>query len=219
MLEYRNDTFDNVVEKYHIKCINLFANGSSCNSIFEGGASNTIVKTPKDLGPGSYARVISLTPLGKGVELEARDAAETYELTVDYDLAAASEEQKGDVNFRVDYTNLLEYWKDITGSPADKKRKRWFGQFDAWLKKMTKIVKDEKGSLQLDYVDTIKLFHAHVYCPATNLDATFDIDASISLALQAQYGYYFEGAILPSPQLIAAYGYFSIEPIASVSQK
>jgi hypothetical protein len=24
MLEYRNDTFDNVVEKYHIKCINLF---------------------------------------------------------------------------------------------------------------------------------------------------------------------------------------------------
>lgn len=39
-----------------------------------------------------------------------RDTSQVYELTVHYDLAAASEEEKGDVNFRIDYTNLLNYW-------------------------------------------------------------------------------------------------------------
>lgn len=81
---------------------------------------------------------------------------------------------------------------------------------------MTSIVKDEKGELPLEYWESIKLFHAHEYCPALNLDATFDIDANLRLSLGAQYGYYFEGAILPKPSVIAAYGYFSIEPVASV---
>ncbi|GLA58752.1 hypothetical protein AtubIFM54640_008854 [Aspergillus tubingensis] len=219
IFESRNDTFENVVETYHIQCIDLFVNGSNCNSLFEGGASNTIVKMPKDLGAGPYARVISLVPLryqSKSSNIKARSTTEVYELTVDYDLAAASAEAKGDVNFRVDYTNLLEYWKEITDSPNSKKRKRWFGAYDDWLQKITTIVKDEKGYLPLDYVDTIKLFHAHATCPKTNIDATFDIDADIKLALQAQYGYYFEGAILPTPKLISAYGYFSIEPTAAI---
>jgi hypothetical protein len=82
---------------------------------------------------------------------------------------------------------------------------------------MTSIVKDEQGSLPLDYDQTIKLFHAHKYCPKTKIDATFDIDAYIHLGLDAQYGYYFEGSILPKPSLISAYGYFSIEPGAEVS--
>jgi hypothetical protein len=82
---------------------------------------------------------------------------------------------------------------------------------------MTTIVKDEQGSLPLDYEETLKLFHAHKNCPKLNLDATFDIDAYIHLGLDAQYGYYFEGAILPTPSLIASYGYFSIEPAAEVS--
>lgn len=104
--------------------------------------------------------------------------------------------------------------EDITDTPAS--RKRWFGSFDNWLKKMTTIVKDEKGSLPLDYEETIKLFHGHEYCPAWNTDATFDIDAFIHLELSGQYGYYFEGSILPTPNLISAYGYFSIEPSAAV---
>ncbi|KAL7651280.1 hypothetical protein ACMYSQ_011013 [Aspergillus niger] len=219
IFESRNDTFENVVETYHIQCTNLFVNGSNCNSLFEGGASNTIVRMPKDLGAGPYARVISLVPLGsqsKSSNIKARSTTQVYELTVDYDLAGASAEAKGDVNFRVDYTNLLEYWKEITDSPGSKTRKRWFGAYDDWLQKMTTIVKDEKGYLPLDYVDTIKLFHAHATCPKTNIEATFDIDADIKLALRAQYGYYFEGAILPTPNLISAYGYFSIEPTAAI---
>ncbi|KAJ5672187.1 hypothetical protein N7507_001314 [Penicillium longicatenatum] len=141
---------------------------------------------------------------------------EVYELTVDYDLASAATEAKGDVNFRVDYTNLLEYWNEITDSPGSK-RKRWFGAYDDWLKKMTTIVKDETSYLPLDYEENIKLFHAHANCPKTNIDATFDIDANIKLALNCQYGYYFEGSILPTPTLISAYGYFSIEPVAARS--
>ena len=103
----------------------------------------------------------------------------------------------------------------ITDSQAGSK-KRWFGSFDDWLKKMTTIVKDEAGSLPLDYDRTLKLFHAHKKCPHLHVDATFDIDAYIHLGLEAQYGSYLEGSILPKPSLIAAYGYFSIEPAAEV---
>ncbi|KAJ5650264.1 uncharacterized protein N7484_003987 [Penicillium longicatenatum] len=218
MFSNNNDTFDNVVETYHIQCTNLYVNVSNCNSLFEGGASNTIVKMPKDLGAGPYARVISLVPLGSQSTssiIKARSTSEVYELTVDYDLASAATEAKGDVNFRVDYTNLLEYWNEITDSPGSK-RKRWFGAYDDWLKKMTTIVKDERSYLPLDYEEKIKLFHAHANCPKTNIDAIFDIDANIKLALNGQYGYYFEGSILPTPTLISAYGYFSIEPVAAI---
>lgn len=111
MLEYRNDTFENVVETYHIQCTSLTVNDTSCSSIFQGGARNTIVKMPKDIGAGPYARVLSLVPLtSPEANVRPRSSTDTYELTVDYDLAGASEENKGDVNFRVDYTNLLEYW-------------------------------------------------------------------------------------------------------------
>lgn len=111
LFEQRNDTFDNVIETYHIQCVSLFVNGSACTSIFNGGASNTIVKMPADIGAGPYARVINLFPVGSDIsDMKARSTGEVYELTVDYDFAAAAEEQKGDVNFRIDYTNLQEYW-------------------------------------------------------------------------------------------------------------
>ncbi|KAL4924010.1 uncharacterized protein BDV17DRAFT_295821 [Aspergillus undulatus] len=220
MFEHRDDTYENEVEVYHIRCSSLsFQNSSACTSIFRGGASNTIVKMPKDIGAGPFARVISLLAIDRSNakrELLPRSAADTYELTVDYDLAGASEEQKGDVNFRVDYTNLLAYWKDVTDTPADKRRKRWFGSYSAWLERMTTIVKEEQGALPLEYDKTMKLFHAEGSCPALNITATVDLDANIHLALNAQYGYYFEGAILPTPSLIAAYTYFSVKPEAAI---
>uniref|UniRef100_A0A093VIR1 chitinase n=2 Tax=Talaromyces marneffei PM1 TaxID=1077442 RepID=A0A093VIR1_TALMA len=221
IFEYRDDTFDNEVEVYHIQCSTTFINGTSgCMSIFQGGANNTIVKMPKDIGAGPFARVISLVPVGSTGKsgrsnILPRSSTDTYELTVDYDLAGASAERSGDVNFRVDYTNLLEYWKDITDTPS-KRRKRWFGGFSAWLSKMTSITKKDQGYLPMEYDETIKLFHAQGYCPDLNITATVDLDANIHLALRAQYGYYFEGAILPTPSLIAAYGYFSVAPEASI---
>ncbi|KAL3703111.1 hypothetical protein TMatcc_010299 [Talaromyces marneffei ATCC 18224] len=221
IFEYRDDTFDNEVEVYHIQCSTTFINGTSgCMSIFQGGANNTIVKMPKDIGAGPFARVISLVPVGSTGKsgrsnILPRSSTNTYELTVDYDLAGASAERSGDVNFRVDYTNLLEYWKDITDTPS-KRRKRWFGGFSAWLSKMTSITKKDQGYLPMEYDETIKLFHAQGYCPDLNITATVDLDANIHLALRAQYGYYFEGAILPTPSLIAAYGYFSVAPEASI---
>lgn len=45
---------------------------------------------------------------------------------------------------------------------------------------------------------------------------SLDIDASLDIGLDAQYAYYFEGAILPTPKLIASYAYFSIDPAAQV---
>lgn len=109
---FREDTFDNVVETYIIRCASLDED-TRCKTIFSGGASNTIVKMPSYHGSGPYARVISLVPQHsseKRSNILPRDTNQAYELTVDYDLASASEEEKGDVNFRVDYTNLLDYW-------------------------------------------------------------------------------------------------------------
>jgi hypothetical protein len=105
----RNDTFENVLETHRIRCNSLgkYSNESSCQSIFKGGATNTIVKMPDHIGAGPYARVVSLTRISS---LNKRDTTEDYELVTDYDLAAAADEEKGNVNFRIDYTNLLEYW-------------------------------------------------------------------------------------------------------------
>ncbi|KAL4954842.1 hypothetical protein BDW69DRAFT_193734 [Aspergillus filifer] len=214
---FREDTFDNVVETYLVRCANLYVNDTGCTTIFSGGASNTIVKMPLYHGSGPYARVISLIPQHsseKRSNILPRDTSQVYELTVDYDLAAASEEEKGDVNFRIDYTNLLNYWEDITDSPADKKKKRWFGGFSEWLKKVTTIVKDSSGSLPLNYFNTIKLFHWDEQCSGRQM--SLDIDASLDIGLDAQYAYYFEGAILPSPKMIASYAYFSVDPAAQI---
>ncbi|KAL4976408.1 glycosyl hydrolases family 18-domain-containing protein [Aspergillus desertorum] len=214
---FREDTFDNVVETYLVRCANLYVNDTGCTTIFSGGASNTIVKMPLYHGSGPYARVISLIPQHsseKRSNILPRDTSQVYELTVDYDLAAASEEEKGDVNFRIDYTNLLNYWEDITDSPADKKKKRWFGGFSEWLKKVTTIVKDSSGSLPLNYFNTIKLFHWDEQCSGRQM--SLDIDASLDFGLDAQYAYYFEGAILPSPKMIASYAYFSVDPAAQI---
>ncbi|KAJ5658730.1 CAZyme family GH18, partial [Penicillium longicatenatum] len=213
IFEARSDTFDNEVEKYRIKCSSLLQDSSGCQTIFSGGASNTIVKMPLYRGAGPYARVISLVPEGSTTGLNSRSSDDVYELTVDYDLAAASEEEKGDVNFRIDYTNLLEYWDDVTDKSPDK-RKRWFGSFSAWLKKVTTIVKEDSGTLPLEYEQSHKLLHWENNCGG--VDKTLDLDAYFHLGLDAQYAYYFEGAILPTPKLIAAYGYFSVEPEAEV---
>lgn len=111
IFEFREDTFENVVETYHIQCSQLATDSDGCDKLFHGGARNKIVKMPKDFGEGPYARIVSLTPWGsKSQNLKPRSQDETYELQVDYDLPAASSEKKGDVNFRVDYTNLQEYW-------------------------------------------------------------------------------------------------------------
>ncbi|KAJ5094625.1 CAZyme family GH18, partial [Penicillium angulare] len=212
---FREDTFDNVLESYHIRCANLDDN-TGCSTIFSGGASNTIVKMPSAHGAGPYARVISLVPQhsnDKRSNIIPRDTSQVYELTVDYDLAAASSEEKGDVNFRVDYTNLLDYFEEVTADPPDK-RKRWFGGFSAWLKKVTTIVKDSSGYLPLNYFNTIKLFHWDEQC--TGKSMSLDIDASLDMGLNAQYAYYFEGAILPTPKLISSYAYFSVAPEAQI---
>jgi hypothetical protein len=122
IFETREDTFDNVEEVYHIRCSAMaFSNSTACLSIFQGGAANTIVKMPKDIGAGPYARVVRLVPLGTTKrDIHPRASTDTYELTVDYDFeaASASEEEKGDVNFRVDYTNLLEYWYALSALPG-----------------------------------------------------------------------------------------------------
>lgn len=95
IFEYREDTFDNTVETYHIMCTQLSTTSSGCDELFHGGATNTIVKMPKDIGAGPYARVVSLVPWGSFLQnLKPRDADETYELTVDYDLPAASSEKR-----------------------------------------------------------------------------------------------------------------------------
>ncbi|KAF8862271.1 hypothetical protein BDZ45DRAFT_723387 [Acephala macrosclerotiorum] len=117
---------------------------------------------------------------------------------------------------RLQYTNLLEYWDDIMDTPAQN-RKRWFGAFSDWLTRVTTIVKQDTGYLPLEYDETIKLFYFSKTCPATGLTTTLDLDLNIHLGLGAQYVYYFEGSILPSPNLIASYGYFAVSPAAAAN--
>lgn len=108
---------------------------------------------------------------------------------------------------------LTEASEEITEDPPEK-RKRWFGGFSDWLKKVTTIVKESAGSLPLNFFKTIKLFHWDEQC--TGKSMSLDIDASLDMGLDAQYAYYFEGSILPTPKMIASYAYFSVEPAAQI---
>ncbi|RDW72386.1 uncharacterized protein DSM5745_07558 [Aspergillus mulundensis] len=125
-----DSVFEHVEETVLVYC-NYPAGSKECREIFYKGAEDTIIRLPAHVGEGPWARVVSMEPVPQSQKdlpswvVRKRDASENangvYALTFDYDFHKIKREDT-QVNIRVDYTNLLPYWEEITDSPSSRKR-------------------------------------------------------------------------------------------------
>jgi hypothetical protein len=157
-------TFDNVEETYHVYC-NHHYKSKHCGEIFHKGAKDTIIKMPHHVGEGPYARVVSMEPLNNPPELPTwairrRSEENThengvYELVIDYNFAAIEPRADGDVFMRVDYTNLQEYWDDVTDEDSENNNKRKKRSdpmdFDSWKARVDKAKNVPNATAQDDW--------------------------------------------------------------------
>uniref|UniRef100_A0A8H7XJL8 Chitinase n=1 Tax=Psilocybe cubensis TaxID=181762 RepID=A0A8H7XJL8_PSICU len=196
-------------------------------------AKNTIVKMPPGCG-GTFARLAHLeinpdmtvpdTHAGRKPE-----ANPVYEMHFDYNfhLIWRSETRTaddGEVLLRADVTTLPGYWAEIdTADPGSSVRRdleeRWFGGFDDWLKRLTKVKSDTSADLVMQKSFSSVLFSASQHCESE--DGTLTFDASISVTAQGNarahlnYGFYLEGSLFPL-NVDSAYVYANSDASASL---
>lgn len=129
--------FDNTSETLYVYC--RYATGSDrCNRIFNKGAVDTIIRLPRHVGEGPWARVVSMDRV---VHTEAalpsyhirKRAAQdnlnpVYKLVIDYNFQDIQDTAKQPVNMRVDFANLEDYWQTIDDSAAKVKKRAAFGE-------------------------------------------------------------------------------------------
>lgn len=130
--------FDHSEETIHIYC-NYPASSRECQRIFVDGAEDTIIKLPDHVGEGPFARVVSMKRAHEDFQLpdhhlHHRSTEQidnhVYEMKIDYNFHAIKLKRDDEpVNIRVDYTNLLGYWDEMTDSPASR-MKRSMGEKD-----------------------------------------------------------------------------------------
>jgi hypothetical protein len=104
-----------------------------CDSIFIGGAEDTIISLPDHVGEGPYGRIVSMEP-ADGYELPGHHARDrhikrntniVYKVTYDYSFHLSKRAEE--VKVRVDYTNLLTYWDTVTSVPKSKRKRDVLG--------------------------------------------------------------------------------------------
>jgi hypothetical protein len=126
-------TFDHVEEEYLVYC-NHRHDSHHCSEIFHKGSVDTIIKLPEHIGDGPYARVVSMEPEDAPPTLPTwtirkRDASGVhrnglYKLKFDYNFHAIKWADDEEIFMRVDYTNLKDYWDDVTDESPTSKRER-----------------------------------------------------------------------------------------------
>lgn len=119
--------FDHSEEILHAYC-NHPPGSEQCNAVFQGGVEDTIIRLPHHVGEGPFARIVYMKPVGPDASLPKHhlehrsidnlDGNPVYEVKIDYAFHEVRQD-RGNVNIRVDFTNLLGYWEELTDSPAD----------------------------------------------------------------------------------------------------
>jgi hypothetical protein len=124
-----DSVFDHAEETVRVYC-NYPADSKECRKVFYKGAADTIIRLPDHIGEGPWARIVHMEPEPASIlpswAIRKRELAENqngiYVLKFDYNFHLIKRDD-GPVNMRVDYTNLLPYWDELTDEPA-KRRKR-----------------------------------------------------------------------------------------------
>ena len=123
-----DSVFDHSEETFHVYCNYPVGDDRYAQVWAAGGVEDTIIHLPDHIGEGPFARIVSMDPVkdyhpGKH-HLAHRstsgiDENPIYQVKIDYNFHLARQD-RGNVNIRVDYTNLLSYWKELTDSDPDK---------------------------------------------------------------------------------------------------
>lgn len=131
----RNNTildsnFEHAEEIIYVYC-NYPQDSPQCQEIWYKGAEDTIIRLPNHVGEGPYARVVSMELAEGDYQLPKHhihsrsmegNTNPVYKIKFDYDFHLIKRAEP--VNMRVDFTNLLGYWDELTDEPASKKLKR-----------------------------------------------------------------------------------------------
>ncbi|KAM3447483.1 hypothetical protein MY3296_008663 [Beauveria thailandica] len=126
-----DSVFEDAPETIYVYC-NHAPDSRACRRTFYKGAQDTIIRLPDHVGQGPFARIVSMKRadqprLPSWVHRKRTIEANRngiYELKFDYNFGAIKRAENEQVNMRVDFTNLMEYWDDFTDKPADKAAKR-----------------------------------------------------------------------------------------------
>jgi hypothetical protein len=258
-----NATFDHAEETVYVYC-NYPESSDECQKIWYRGVEDTIIKLPDHVGDGPFARIVSMVPVEPNYELPLhhiksrsvlRNTNPVYKMTFDYNFHLSKRDDP--IEMRVDFTNLLDYWGEMTNAPASRKRsvsgehigkaewhekvhrakekhklrkrsrsfdastefeltdkslkKRWFGKFVDWLKRLNTFESKEVGFLELALEKSLLLFSVATGCPGATFYASLKMFFDTQIKLDATYAYYFSGTILP-PRTPDTYVYFGMEP-------
>lgn len=127
----RIDTNFNHVEEIHYIFCKYPTGSANCDKPFYDGAEDTIIHLPDHIGEGPFARLVSIQPVNGSFSLpqhhRVKQDAEgnqnpVYRIKIDYNFQAIKRDS-GPINMRVDYTNLLDYWEDVTDTPTTRRKK------------------------------------------------------------------------------------------------
>ncbi|KAJ7112290.1 hypothetical protein C8R44DRAFT_882668 [Mycena epipterygia] len=189
------------------------------NLFYSDGAPNTVIELPNSCGAGPYARIISFEVHANQSILSTqystlKPASENvYLLHFDYNFLAIPA-SNGPIYMRADVTDMPGYWLEerALDQPLIK---RWWGSFSTWLSKINTVKQDLSDKRDFVWQDTLQIFRESVHCDGPpQIDASLEVSLTGSAKLNARYGFYFQGTIVP-PAVTASYLYFSSD--ASVS--
>jgi glycosyl hydrolase family 18 (putative chitinase) len=151
-----DSVFDHFSETLYVYC-NYPAGSEECQKIWIDGAEDTIIQLPHHVGEGPFARVVSMVPAESeyrlpGHHLEHRSLKKLsnpiYKVDIDYNFHLIKLKRADQpVNIRVDYTNLLGYWNEMTNSPHARRRKRSEDEglsMKEWMGRIHRGIKHDK---------------------------------------------------------------------------
>ncbi|KAB8237919.1 uncharacterized protein BDW43DRAFT_306620 [Aspergillus alliaceus] len=101
--------FEHAEETFHVYC-HYPAGSKECERIFVDGVEDTIISLPDNIGDGPFGCIVYMRPVGDGFQMPQHHLEHR-----------SLEGIRNPVyEIRVDYTNLLCYWDQITDSPVSR---------------------------------------------------------------------------------------------------
>lgn len=124
--------FDHAEETFHVYC-NFPIGSKKCERVFIDGATDTIISLPPHVGEGPFARIVSMKLADENFQLPEHHlhhrsmesiSNPVYEVKIDYNFQDIKLKRDDDaVQIRIDYTNLMGYWDEMTNSPASRMKR------------------------------------------------------------------------------------------------
>ena len=125
-----DSTFEHMEEIIYIYC-NYPQDSSQCQEIWYKRAEDIIIRLPDHVCEGLYARIVSMELAKADYQLPEchihsrsmkGNTNPVTKIKFDYDFYFINK-RANPVNIRVDFTNFLGYWDQLTDEPAFKKKK------------------------------------------------------------------------------------------------